>query len=55
MIGMTGQPAVRAKGQDDMRTQPCESCHEFADHFVEVGAVELAVWVVQHLAGADSE
>src|SRR5664279_884908 len=55
VVGMPCQSSIRAKGQNHMGTNCAYPRDQVADHFEEIGTVELAVRVVQHLTMADSQ
>src|SRR6516164_7321248 len=50
VIRMPGQSAIWSERQHYIRSQPSDPEHQFTHHLVEIGAIELAVRIPQHLA-----
>src|SRR5580704_17279326 len=55
MIKMSGQSAVGSEGDHYLRTNAADAQHQLACRLVEIGTIELAVKVVEHLAVIDVE
>ena len=55
VVKMSGEPAVGTEGQDDLRTQAANAQYQVAHSLLEVGAVEFAVDIAQHLTMGDAE